>query len=310
MLVYLFIASILLFAFSLGYFIFLRQAPALALRRRPLLGVGGLIFLGFATFACTSEEADVQSTDGVEASAKSGTSPLFNGEATELNIYFKRLPTPEEVAKIRPYLRDYFEKNIYVYQRCSEPQGQYYLHLGSNQKSLSGAISWTSDYRSSDVVRFQFTKNGQGSQGSSTFSPLPLPDGAPDAEVFLSVNGDWTAIDEEGTKPYDEATLDPLPLQAAMECRLGFTPENIDKFEQLSIFTEVGGGPGGKSALQVVKKKLSQSRLDNFSRAYYLGDREVDENEFNDYKKDEKRTLYIAVRSKASDGEVAITVVE
>ncbi len=276
---------------------------------RSLVAVGGLIFVGFVAFACTAGEAEVLLVEDAEGSAKPGIAPLFNGEATELNVYFKRLPTPEEVVKIRPYLKDYFQKDISVYQRCSDPQGKHHLHLGSNQKSLSGVISWTSDYYSSDVVRFQFTKNGQGSQGSSTFRPLPPPAGAPDADVFLSVNGKWTAIDVSDSEPYTEATLDPLPLQAEMECRLGFTPENKDKFERLSIFTEVGK-LGSKSALEVIEEKLSQSKLENLPRTYYLDDREVNETEFNDYKKGEKRTLYIAARSKFADGEVVVMVVE
>lgn len=45
---YLFTSSILLFVFSLGYFVFLRQAPALALRRRVLLiGTLGSVLLPF-----------------------------------------------------------------------------------------------------------------------------------------------------------------------------------------------------------------------------------------------------------------------
>jgi len=70
MLPYLFTASVLLFVFSLGYYLFLRQGPSLPLRRRVmLLGIAGVLLLPLCPSPIlpeavnTTEPAAVMMTD-------------------------------------------------------------------------------------------------------------------------------------------------------------------------------------------------------------------------------------------------------
>lgn len=273
---------------------------------RSLFAVGGLIFVGFVAFACTTGEAEILfDVSKPTEEAGSGIAPLFNGEATELNVYFKRLPTPEEVAKIRPYLRDYFQKDVLVYQRCSEPEGNYHLHLGSSEKSLSGVISWPTDYYSDEAVRFHFTKNGNGNTGSSTFSPRLPPAGAPNADVFLSVNGIWTAIDEPGSEAYTKTTLDPLPIQATLECQLGRTPENKVGF---NMSTHTYGNSNGFFVKEEIDKLDQAAQEQNITRnkAYYYGNEEVDYTTFIERAEAANHTFTVAKR--VGDTEIFVVL--
>jgi hypothetical protein len=275
---------------------------------RSLVAVGGLIFVSFVAFACTAGEAEnTLNEEALTEEHDPGIAPLFNGEATELNVYFKRLPTPAEVAKIRPYLRDYFQYGVAVYQRCADPVGSYHLHLGSNEKTLSGVISWSTNYYSDDAVRFHFTKNGIGNSGSSTFSPKLPPAGAPDADVFLNLNGKWTVIDEPGSEPYSKATLDPPAIQAQLECRLGTTPENKDDY---STWFSFGNVMGNEQIAEVVEELLTASEMDELPRTYYIGESTVGEQAFMAHKGGKLRMLYAAARSNGADNRVVLMLEE
>ncbi len=263
---------------------------------RSLVAVGGLIFFGFFAFAFTTGETEIAAeVDKMAEEANPGIAPLFNGEATELNVYFKRLPTPAEAAKIRPYLKDYFQKDILIYQRCSDPIGVYHLHLGRNDKSLSGIVSWSADYYSDQAVRFHFTKNGHGNTGSSTFSAKLPPSDAPDADVFLSVNGNWTIIDVPGSEPYTKATLAPLPVQAELACQLGLTPETKVGFNvSTNIYPNVNGSYVVGAVDGVGHAAKEQGIVIN--KAYYYGSEEVDYETFIEHAESSNHTFTVAKR--------------
>jgi hypothetical protein len=271
---------------------------------RSLLAVGAITFLGFLAFACVKGDG-AEKLDGA-ASSEAPIAPIFNGEVTELNVYFKRLPTPQEVAKIRPYLKDYFDKDLIVYQSCSEPQGSYQLYLGRNNETGTGATSWTTDYYSDEPIRFQLTKNGSGGSGGSSFRPMPAPAGAPDEDVLLRVNDEWISMVVPGSDPYTSTTLDSPILATQLECRLGITPDNKKGNRWKASKTVLLGS----SNLEAVNSTLEDNGLESLPRTYYVGERLVDEQTFEASGSNIKHMLYMAALTESSNDNVVLMVME
>ncbi len=146
--------------------------------------------------------------------------------ANEVNLYFRRLPTPQEVAQIRPYLAAFPNHGLRVFQDCKHSEGDYTLYYGDD---FGSKITGFSQLAVGEVydgpLRIQLKREASGEVTGTTHKPGPKPENAPNTEVFLMIDGVYVNIHSDNAAPYSKATLDPVPDLVALKCRLSVVGE-------------------------------------------------------------------------------------
>lgn len=228
---------------------------------------------------------------------------LFSGEPEEINLYFKRLPTPAEVKSIRPFLMNFFLQDLIVFQDCTKPSGYYSIHLGARQGTFSGIDSWEPGLRHEGPIRLQLNKNGEGGMGRALFNPMPLPEGAPDDDVLININGSWIVIKTTDKRPYSEHNLD-RPIQSSeIYCLLGLNSENIDSYNRWT--TNIGATASNKLENQI-NATLIKNDLDHLPLTYYIGSEEVPTETFLGMSLPEGTRIIMGARTAGEDNKVVV----
>jgi len=279
---------------------------------RSLVAVGGVIFMGFVAFACTAGEAELRlaerTTEWVnhKVPPSTGMKPFHDGVKVEFDLFMKRLPTPAEVEQIRPYLKDFFLHDIYVYQDCLSPEGHFSFHLSAWQGYFNGFKSWEPGRRHENPVRLQLNKDGEGNAGRTIFRSMPLPSDAPVGDVLLRINNEWIPIEQMPDQPYDASSIDGPILYAQMDCLLGLTPDNSESYNRWSSFTflETEDNVG-----EQVRGILAGSDINDIPVIYHLNGKEVTEDFLSTHQRPHQVSLYIAARTEGTEDLAVVNVV-
>ncbi|TXF90793.1 M56 family metallopeptidase [Neolewinella aurantiaca] len=260
---------------------------------RSLSAVAAIVFLGFLAFACVKGDG----VENMEGESLSGT--WSKNEAMELNLYFKRLPTPAEVAKIRPYLKDYFDKDLLVYQSCSEPEGTYTFAPTSSTSHVSG-VALTNDYFSLQPRHFQFVKSANGGTGSAIFRPAPVPDEAPDEDIFLNINGEWIPVFAEDKGLYSANNLTSLPRSEEVNCQLGLTPETKVGFNVSTSTYSISNNSSIRGAIDGANQAGVNKNI-VVNKSYFYGSEEINQETFIERADESRHVFTVAKRVGASE---------
>ena len=208
----------------------------------------------------------------VEVMTATDLATLYDAKAIELDLFFKRLPMPSEVDQLNAYLEQLLQKKINVFQDCTKPDGDYSLQLGTEGTSFFGFEGWPAGSRQENPVRLQMRKDGSGGMGSATFRPAPLPEGAPNGDVLLRVNGVWVSVYSAGVVPYSPAALDPTPLKVKLRCLLDLNPGNVDEY---NTWTATRTLAQNATVGEQVQELLRSQELEGLPIRYFIGEGEV-----------------------------------
>jgi hypothetical protein len=240
---------------------------------------------------------------------------LFSGEPEEINLYFKRLPTPVELEGLHQPLKAVYPGNLYLYRDCTDSTGLFTFAYGKSGDRLRGQVRLKPGELSSGHHRFQFVDDGKGGNGTATFRPQPLPDDAPDADILLFVDGMWIQMTAEETSPVTENNMGPAPFRAQLNCQLELTPENKANYNVVVVqksnitFDDASYAVGflmGTVHAMTSEDPLGSVANSNYPTRYFLGTNELTKEDFLDLIVQETWTLTIAGRN---DGPSDLAVV-
>ncbi|WP_020571870.1 M56 family metallopeptidase [Neolewinella persica] len=212
---------------------------------------------------------------------------LSGGEATpptEVNLYFRRLPTPQEVAQIRPYLAAFPDHGLRVFQDCKHLEGDYTLYFGDD---FGAKITGFSQLAVGEVydgpLRFQLKREASGEVTGTTHKPGPKPENAPNTEVFLMIDGVYVNIYSDNPTPYSKLTLDPAPDAVAIGCKINAIERPLmDVWRGKSpwVYTYKAVHAGMVEGFEAM---LMERGLGDRPRQFYVNDLEVTREFFTSY---------------------------
>jgi hypothetical protein len=241
----------------------------------------------------------------VEVMTATDLATLYDGKTVELDLFLKRLPMPLEVDQINAYLEQLVQKKINVFQDCTKPEGDYSLQLSTEGTSFFGFEGWPAGSRQENPVRLQMRKDGSGGMGHATFRPTPLPEGAPNADVLLRINGAWVSVYSAAVVPYTSATLDPGPLKVKLRCLLDLNPDNVDEY---NVWTATRTSFSYSTVGEEVRELLQSQELEGVPIRYFIGEGEVAADVFARLPAVKEIKLSMASRTEGPDDRVVARV--
>lgn len=201
---------------------------------RSLVVTGGLIFFAFLAFAVTNGKAQSVVEGNAEprlrAPIKTDLINPSKDKLYEYYVYFKRLPSPAELAAIRQELRHFYNLDFYVYQDCLDPEGTFTFALGTASKALH-QVKIRQGARTELPQSFHVSKDINDVVSTEVYGPQPLPEGAADGDIVFNMSQEWLSLSLNPGRPFTADNLTAAPIEAAIKCQLGLSPENIDDYD-------------------------------------------------------------------------------
>lgn len=291
-------------------------------RVRSELMSGVMVFCLFAVFTVTNGKAQHLARQitkiGAPVPLNTDFSSLYDGQAKEYNIYFRRLPTVEELEALRQPLEDFYGKDLFMFRDCTDPAGVFTFAYGSATENLKGEVK----ARPGDLFpghrRFQFNKNGRGAQGAAVFNPLPLPEGAPDEDIVLDWNGIFVTVTSDEATQFHEGIDSYVPLKVQMKCLLNLTPETVGKYNVSQHFQSGYAPDNSGYALGRINGTIHGmmgGELDDlvptdFPIRYFIGDEETQEEDFARRVVGKTWTMHVALRFNGARDMAVVRVDE
>lgn len=235
---------------------------------------------------------------------------LNNYRMHTLNIYLKRLPTPEEIEFIRPYFSNFPGYDLHLYQSCMDRPGSYTLHLGRADQTLTGYAGWEAGSIFSRPKKMKLTSFGKVGITpliyGQTDGPEDWPAGAENHNVVLEVDGKWIAVPEREVPNYDEKKMDEPIAYESLRCKLGLVPSSgFFSGEWTQIFRATG-----PETLEYLENTLKAEGLADRSRRYFIGEEEVSRLEFNDFPETPGAYAQVGALKKEADSKVVLQIIE
>lgn len=232
---------------------------------------------------------------------------LYDGKEVELDLFFKRLPMPAEVEQLNVYLEQILKERIRVFQDCTFPEGDYTLELGREDKRFFGFDGWPAGSRQENPVRLQVVRTGSGGAGKAVFRPMPLPPGAPNADVLLRINGAWVAVHTASVVPYKAALLDDGPLKVKMKCLLGLSSENKKDYNIWTASRILTQSFFSKTMVgDEVRNIISSQELEGIPIRFFIENGEATADDFTNQPVRNGMKLSLAARTNGPTDQVVV----
>ena len=244
----------------------------------------GLVLVALVAFTVTNGKAqsvDTNNQAGDTTVPNTNFDVLYDGEPHELNIYFKRLPFPAEVAMIREELKYFYNRDFSVFQDCTDQAGTFTFGI-STPNQVTHQVKFAAGEETTLPWRIQINKDGKGGSGGAVFRPQPLPEGAPDTDIFYRLDGAWVSVEITPDSPYTAKDLNAPPLPVAINCQLGLTPNNHGDFNigKISTVTPIANSTPEEYVNSYIKGYEEGSGATTTGVKYFLSEKEVDWQEF------------------------------
>lgn len=223
-----------------------------------------------------------------------------------LNLYLKRLPTPEEIEFIRPYLAGFPGYDLKLYQSCTDPSGSYTLHLGRKNENIRGYAGWEAGGVLSRPKSMQLIRHGQAGISPLVFGQTDLPAGAPNRNILLEIDGEFIGVPEKNVPDYNVEKMDaPIPHES-LRCKLGLnSTSGFFSGEWTHVFRSTG-----PETLEYLVKTLKAADLADRPHRYFIGEREVDRLAFDAYPETLGAYAQVGALQKVAGSEVVLQIVE
>jgi len=286
---------------------------------RSLVVTGGLIFCAFTAFAMTNGQSQPVSDGSSVEPIEINVSTLPEGDITEYNIYFRRLPTPGELDILKQPLNQFGPPSLLLYHDCIEPADVFSFVQNSGQNQIIGQTNLRPGEQLSNYYRYQFKIDGKGYSGSANFPPQSLPDDAPKADILMNIDGNWREVQSDDKQAFTPENLTAGPLQAQLNCQLRLTPENKDEYKT-AVHTKndlevtnssyaLGSVDGLIMAMTTADTadptSIDMSYSNNIPRRYFSGTEEIEQDDFLDLMMQDNQRLTVAVRTGGAE-ELAV----
>ncbi len=236
--------------------------------------------------------------------------------ADKIDLFFRRLPTPAEVAKIRPYLSSFPDHGIRVFQDCNHSEGEYTLYLGNDFGAKNSGFSPLAEGEAYDgPLHFSLWRQTSGKVKSINHKPGPEPENAPNSDVFLLIDGVYVNIHSANAEPYTKANLDSAPDAAALKCKLsGLKPASpsLKNFwpnltRSFWMYTYKATHPG---MLEGFHARLEEEGFGDRLAICYINDRVVTNEEFDRYQGGEGSYVRMGTWSNLDKTPVVMEIVD
>ena len=231
---------------------------------------------------------------------------LTDDRTRTLNIYLKRLPTPEEVEFIRPYLTGFPGYELLLYQSCTDKPDTYTLHLGRADQVVNGYSGWEAGGVFAKPKQLQLTRYGQAGISPLILGQTDWPEGAPNRNVLLEIDGQFIGVPERAVPDYDVAKMDEPIAHERLRCLLGLTPANNLHAGEW-IYVHRASGP---ETLEYLEQSLESAGLVNRPRRYFIGEREVDRYEFATFEETPGAYAQVGALKQVAGSEVILQIID
>lgn len=232
----------------------------------------------------------------------------------EINLYFRRLPTPQEVKQINGYLSGFPKLDLRVFQDCKNAADEFTLYLGSSQGVTAGTAELSVGEPYNGTLRFELKRNKSYVPEIEVHEHEAMPANAPNLEVFLLIDGVYVNIHSNSAELYNRENLDPIPDLASIKCKLsnhGSTPlVNLiwpDFLPSFWMFTYHSTHPG---MLESFNDQLDEKDYGNRPRFFFINDQPVDAWEFDSYQGGENAYVRMGSWGNSDEQPVILEIVD
>ncbi len=272
---------------------------------RSWLATAGLVACTLLAFMVSEGKAQDIAADATAASSSVPNTDfgvLTNNEPHELDIFFKRLPSPLEVAALRQRLQVFYNRDFYIFHDCTDPAGTVTFGIGMPNK-MTHQVKIAPGERTELPRRFQLKQDGEGGSGGAVFRPSPLPTDAPEGDVVYRLDGKWASISLNPNQPYTEQDFTAKPLSASLNCQLGLTADNAASFSigRHSTTTPLQDSTPEEYVNSYIKGFAEGSGTKTVGIAFFLAEEEVSLTEFYAKAKADNQLLTVARRMNTSE---------
>jgi hypothetical protein len=246
------------------------------------------------------ETEDMMSMYGAPNSFEKTLQPA---SVKDLELYFRRLPTPGEVLAANVFLDALGGYKLSVYQGCNTPVGEYSVLITNEHGQEMGGFSLPVGESSDQYLHYKLSKNSDGYLSSSSSRELRLPAGVQDAEFVLRIDEemDYTFL---GSAPYQPSSLDEIPASEKIKCLL---TENYGRGDNYWHYRYHSADP--EMMAKMLKGRDDNGYTDR-SIVFYIGDRPVDIREFTDYEGGQNSYAQMATWQDLPNTPLLLQIVE
>jgi hypothetical protein len=232
---------------------------------------------------------------------------LLDDQKQTLNIYLKRLPTPEEIEFIRPYLINYPGYELLLYQSCTDKPGNYTLHIGKEKQGMQGYSDWEAGSVFARPKQLQLTRYGRAETTPTVIGSVKWPEDAPNRNVLIELDGQYIGVPERDVPNYDQRKMDqPIAIES-LRCKLGLTPKSSSFFSGEWHFINYSVYP---EMMEHLESALANEGLIDRPRQYFIEEDEVSRSTFADYPGDTGAYVQLGALKNDSGGTVVFQLIK
>ncbi|OAV43428.1 M56 family metallopeptidase [Lewinella sp. 4G2] len=212
-----------------------------------------------------------------------------SGPAQKINIYLKRLPSPNEVDWISHYLADFPGYQLRLYQNCTDAAGSLTLNLGDARGKTWGFDNWPIDQSSDRVRQINLTRYpGAGVRASTNANALWPPE-AGDYAFAIEVDGRMTVFEGYTNPSYDPVGLDrPFAMDRFRCLMYGDDIPQTTEAQWISTYHD-----GSLNKMDYVLQTLEEHDYQDRPVTFYLNDKPISFEAFVETDGGSNSTVYI-----------------
>lgn len=223
-----------------------------------------------------------------------------------IDLYFKRLPAPKEVAIVRMYLEAFPGYDLRVFQDCQYEHGNYTLYLGDAMGSTKGFSNLGVGDSFDEPLHFNIQRNPAGEIKVKVFDPVPVAEELSKSDVLLVIdNGPINSMGFSDPTPFEYTTLDSPPAAVSLKCKSNVSPGFFNK--GFWMYTYQSTGPEMMEDLLETRDAHGHA---NRPMIFYIGEKPVDIGTFGNFQGDENSYVQMGLWTEVDHAPLVVQIIE